>query len=133
MTLLDLKTPDVQKLRYALDGSVRYENVEGKSYLEMWSWFADGGMYFSRTLGDLGPMQSPEGSSDWRPFTLPFIAESGPPIRIVFNVVFLKGGTVYLVLLFGVVVTAVCGGLLPVLRRRYEQIELRKMAAMDSR
>jgi len=37
----------------------------------------------------------------------------------------------YPLLLLGVIVTAVIGANLPGLRRRYEQIELRKMAAMD--
>jgi hypothetical protein len=36
-------------------------------------------------------------------------------------------------LLMGIILTAVCGGNLPMLRRRYEQLELRKMAAMDAR
>jgi hypothetical protein len=39
----------------------------------------------------------------------------------------------YPLLLGGIILTAVCGGNLPTLRRRYEQIELRKMAAMDAR
>ncbi len=37
----------------------------------------------------------------------------------------------YPLLLLGVILTAVIGANLPMLRRRYEQIELRKMAAMD--
>jgi hypothetical protein len=37
----------------------------------------------------------------------------------------------YPLLLIGIIMTAVCGGNLPGLRRRYEQLELRKMAAMD--
>ncbi|MGO8751700.1 MAG: hypothetical protein ACLQNE_37640 [Thermoguttaceae bacterium] len=41
-------------------------------------------------------------------------------------------GVYYLLLLGGIILTAVCGGNLPNLRRRYEQIELRKMAAMDA-
>ena len=250
VTLLDLENPGVTAFQYAIEGSVRYENVKGKGYLEMWSWFAGGGRYFTRTMNDSGPMQSLEGSSDWRPSTLPFFiskAKGGFPKRIVVNVVFAGRGTVYLspvklfqyhdtkelqyllgmpvslplslppssagnlpqssvgwwgartdgliggiggsivgflggiigalagcgkarrfvltltavlmglgvisfiggmlilargrpydamyssLLLFGVVITTVCGGLLLVLRHRYEQIELRKMAAMDSR
>jgi hypothetical protein len=39
----------------------------------------------------------------------------------------------YPLLLLGVILAAVCGGNLPSLRRRYEQIELHKMAAMDTR
>ena len=97
VTLLDLKNPGVTAFRYAIEGSVRYKKVKRKSYLEMWNWFADGGMYFSRTLGDLGPLQSLEGSSDWRPFSLPFFsnAKGELPKRIVLNVVFAGRGTVY--------------------------------------
>lgn len=40
-------------------------------------------------------------------------------------------GVYYPLLLGGVICTGVMGGLLPSLRRRYEQIELRRMAAMD--
>jgi hypothetical protein len=217
VTLLDLKDPGVTAFHYAAEGSVRYEKVKAKSYLEMWSWFANGDRYFSRTLGDSGPMQYLEGSSDWRPFALPFFSDkkNGPPVRLVINVVFADGGTIYLtpvklfqyrngwwteqtagliggiggsicgilgamigilggtgkarrfvlaltatlvvlgvaclvlgviawslgqpygvyylILLGGIILTAVCGGNLPTLRRRYEQIELRKMAAMDAR
>ncbi len=229
VTLLDVKDPGVTTFRYAVDGDVRYENVQGKSYLEMWSWFPDDEMFFSRTLGTGGPMEYLEGSSGWRPFSLPFFsdAKNGSPTRIVVNVVFVGQGTVHLrnvklqqyqsgwqngklhqdrpgwwtartgaligliggtifgllggligalggmgkarcfvltltatlvglgivslvigviavvfgqphavcfpLLLLGIILTAVCGGNLPSLRRRYEQIELRKMAAMDSR
>jgi len=37
----------------------------------------------------------------------------------------------YPLLLFGGILTVVCGGLLPVIRRRYAEIELRRMTAMD--
>ena len=39
----------------------------------------------------------------------------------------------YPLVLFGIIATAVFGGNLPILRRRYQQIELRRMTAMDSR
>jgi hypothetical protein len=98
VAVLDLKNPGVTAIHYAIEGEVRYENVQGKSYLEMWNWFADGGMYFSRTLGNSGPMRHLEGSSGWRSFSLPFFsdAKSGPPTRIVVNVVFVGRGTVHL-------------------------------------
>ncbi len=38
----------------------------------------------------------------------------------------------YPLLLLGILGSAIMGGLLPVLRRRYEQVELRKMAAADA-
>lgn len=217
VTLLDFDNPGITSFHYGIEGRVRCENVQGKSYLEMWSWFADGNRYYSRTLGESGPMQHLEGTSDWRPFALPFFgnAESGLPTRIVVNAVLVDRGTVYLspitlcqfpdgwwterdagwiggvggsivgllgaligtlggfgkarrfvlllttalvglgvlclilgaaafalgqpyavyypLLLFGIITTAVCGGNLPILRRRYQQIELRRMTAMDSR
>jgi hypothetical protein len=215
--LLDLKHPGVTSLQYAVEGTIRYDHVKAKSYLEMWSWFANGEAFFSRTLGESGPMRYIEGSSDWRPFSLPFFSDQriGPPVRIVVNVVFGDGGTVYLhplklrqyrnswwndttggwiggiggsvlgllggligtlagigkgrpfvlaltavvaiagavillvgvvalvlqqpyavyypLLLAGILAAAIFGGLFPLIRRRYEQIELRKMAAMDVR
>jgi hypothetical protein len=215
ITLFVLDKPGVSTFRYAVTGTVRCENVKGRSYLEMWSQFADGSEYFSRTLGDSGPMQSLEGSSDWRSFALPFSSQKklGLPVRLVINVVLVDTGTVYLgplklieytnswwseqsggwiggigggvfgilgamigvlaglgkarrfvltlttilallgavglilggvafllkqpyavyypLLLCGVILAAVCGGNLPVLRRRYEEMELRKMSAMD--
>ena len=97
--ILSVSDPGITTLRYALTGKVRYENVEGTGYLEMWNHFPDGSMYFSRTLGGSGPMQSLQGSSDWRPFTLPFyIGETTDmrPIKLEFNVVLPGRGTIYL-------------------------------------
>jgi hypothetical protein len=215
--LLDLAHPGVASLHYAIEGSIRYDNVKAKSYLEMWSWFANGEAYFSRTLGESGPMRSIEGSSGWRPFSLPFFSDSriGPPVRVVVNLVLGDGGTIdlrplkllqyssswwteaaggwiggiggsivgllggligtlaglgkarrfvlaltavvvvagiasllagvvaltmrqpyavyYPLLLGGIFGTAIFGMQFPLLRRRYEQIELRRMAAMDAR
>ncbi len=93
-----IEKPAIQESVYALTGEVRYEGVEGRGYLEMWSHFPDGGAYFSRTLADSGPMSVLEGSSPWRPFILPFNnKEGGPaPAKLVFNVVLLSRGTVYM-------------------------------------
>ena len=216
MTLLDLSCPRITSFRYGVEGEVRYENVKAKSYLEMWSWFANGEKYFTRTLGSSGAMGAIAGSSDWRRFALPFSADRrmGLPVRITVNLVLGDGGTVelrpvrllhyqndwwsewtgaligsvggsilgslgalvgvlaglgkarritlalttatavagatslvlgaialaigqpyevyYPLLLGGFLGAAVFGGLLPVVRRHYAQIELRKMAAMDA-
>jgi len=97
--VLAIDDPKIAALRYALTGKVRYQDVQGNGYLEMWSHFADGGMYFSRTLGNSGPMQSLQGSSDWRAFSLPFSIAAGTqdrPIRLEFNVVLPGGGTVFI-------------------------------------
>ena len=53
--VLTLEGPGISSARYAIRGQVRYD-----------------GRYFSRTLGAAGPMKSLKGSSDWRPFVLPF-------------------------------------------------------------
>lgn len=213
--VLVLDNPGVSSIRYAIAGQIRYEDIEGISYLEMWNHFSNGDAYFSRTLADYGPMENIRGSSDWREFSLPFLSsrEAGPPTKIVLNVVFAGRGTVELspirvvqhagpwwgwqigvvigagggtllgllgaligtlaglgkarrlvlrstetmfllgligtvagfvgifqaqpfyvhlpLLVLGVICVAVAGPLIFVLRRRYEQLELRKMAAMD--
>lgn len=82
---------------FYLKGRVRYEDVQGVGFLEMWTYYADGGMYFSRTLGDSGPMGKLTGSSDWREVVLPF---KGPPdtvpIKITVALVLEGKGTVWL-------------------------------------
>lgn len=97
--ILTINDPCITTASYALSGQVRYEGVEGTGYLEMWNHFPDGKMYFSRTLGDSGPMQSLTGSSGWRPFTLPFyIGDTSKmrPFKLVFNIVLPGRGTIFL-------------------------------------
>ncbi|MEA1904198.1 MAG: hypothetical protein U9N56_11830 [Actinomycetota bacterium] len=75
---------------------MRYTGVEGAAYLEMWSFFADGSSYFSRTLADEGPLASVTGDSDGRDFVLPFTLNGSPaPVRIEFSVVLPGEGTVW--------------------------------------
>lgn len=83
---------------YVVRGKVRYENVEGIAYLEMWNIFPDGSRYFSRTLGEYGPMQSIRGTSDWRDFELPFnlMDEKLESITLEINVVMPGKGTIKL-------------------------------------
>lgn len=76
VTLLEIENPGITTLHYGVEGAVRYENVQGESYLEMWSHFSDGGPYFTRTLGESGPMGHLQGSSGWRPFELPFFSDT---------------------------------------------------------
>jgi hypothetical protein len=97
--ILTINDPCITTASYALTGQVRYEGVERTGYLEMWNHFPDGKMYFSRTLGDSGPMQSLAGSSNWRPFTLPFyIGDTTKmrPVNLEFNIVLPGRGTVFL-------------------------------------
>ncbi len=93
--LATLEGPQVPSDGYAVLGEVRYESVSGRGFLEMWSEFADGGRYFSRTLASEGPQASLSGSSDWRAFELPFYLEGGPtPVRLDIAVVLPGSGTV---------------------------------------
>src|SRR5262249_16320224 len=72
MTVLTIDRPAVKGPRYSLTGQIKYENVEGAGYLELWNYFPNGGQFFSRTLADQGPMMKLTGASEWRPFLLPF-------------------------------------------------------------
>jgi hypothetical protein len=102
--LLKIVKPAVSTTVYAITGRVKYESVQGTGYLEMWNYFPalhpgmPEGRYFSRTLGDSGEMGKISGTSDWRDFTLPFdpAGASGPPTRLVINLILPGRGTVYL-------------------------------------
>jgi hypothetical protein len=98
VTVLTIERPQIAGPRYKLTGRLRHDNVEGTGYLEMWSHFPDGGQYFSRTLGDRGPMMKLEATTGWRSFVLPFDATgaSSPPSRLVINVILPGRGAVYL-------------------------------------
>ncbi|MFQ5789558.1 MAG: hypothetical protein ACE5JI_03690 [Acidobacteriota bacterium] len=97
-TVLTLDSPGITRARYAIQGEVGYEGIEGKGYLEMWGHFPDGSRYFSRTVSPSGPMKSLRGSSEPRRFVLPFYNDEGaePPEKLVLNVVLPGRGTVYL-------------------------------------
>ena len=96
--LLAIDKPGITLPVYALRGRIRYEAVESISYVEMWSYFPGGGAYFSRTLGESGPMGSLRGTSDWRELSLPFSAAGTPqrPSRLVINLVLPGKGRVWL-------------------------------------
>jgi hypothetical protein len=97
VTVLTIDRPGIAGPRYSLRGQIRYDTIEGTGYLEMWNHFPDGNQYFSRTLGDQGPMMKLHGTSAWRPFILPFDASGAPaPVRLVINVVLEGRGVVYL-------------------------------------
>ena len=97
VTVLTIDRPGIAGPRYSLRGQIRYDTIEGTGYLEMWNHFPDGSQYFSRTLGDQGPMMKLHGTSAWRPFILPFDASGAPaPVRLVINVVLEGRGVVYL-------------------------------------
>jgi hypothetical protein len=94
--LARIDQPAVRSPAWVITGDVRYQGVEGQGYLEMWSFFPDGGRYFSRTLGTIGPMAALSGSSEWRPFRLPSTNRpDGPaPVALEVNLVLPGKGTV---------------------------------------
>lgn len=95
--LLTIVDPDISGDSYAIAGVVRFENVGGTGYLEMWSRFADGGAYFSRTLDTQGPLAALTGDSEDRPFELPFFLNGAAgPQRLEINLVLPVGGTVWI-------------------------------------
>jgi len=72
---------------FAVEGQIRYRDVQGDAYLEMWTVFPDGSRYFSRTLLDDGPMKKISGTSDWRVFSLPFTITTSPlPERVTLEI-----------------------------------------------
>jgi hypothetical protein len=90
-----IEQPQVPADGYAVVGRIRYEGVEGQGFLEMWSEFADGSRYFSRTLAGEGPEALLSGSSGWRDFELPFFLDGAPPPRgLEIGVVLPGAGTV---------------------------------------
>jgi hypothetical protein len=97
-TVLTIVQPKITTDFYAVTGEVRYDNVEGDGFLEMWSHFGETAAYFSRTLGVAGPMAKLTGTSGWRTFTLPFNAKgsSSQPSKLVVNVYLPGKGSVFL-------------------------------------
>lgn len=98
--LVEIIDPDITELNYAVSGQVRYENVQGTAYLEMLNYLPDGQWFFSRTLGNAGPLSSITGASTWRDFRLPASLGEDPstprPSRLVINLHLDGPGTVYL-------------------------------------
>ena len=101
--LAELPDPGVTQPVYAVRGSVRYDDVAGDGYLQLDNDFGDRGTYFTKSVADAGPLQKLAGSSDWRPFMLPFYANSGRegasaplPESLTLSLVLPGAGTVYL-------------------------------------
>ena len=100
LSLFTIENPPITAMKYAVTGEIKYENVEGDGYLEMWNDFAAAGRFFSRTLGPAGsdPMGKITGTSTWRTFLLPFnlTGTTNAPTRLEINI-FLPGhGVVFL-------------------------------------
>lgn len=94
--LRQIEAPPIKTSSYAIRGIVRYENVAGAGFLEMWNHFPDEGEYFSRTLDISGPMGKITGSSPDRRFILPFhtLGKSAAPDKLTVNLVLRGPGTV---------------------------------------
>jgi len=94
--LANWKNPEIKAAFYAVRGQVRHDDVEGAGYLEMWNDFGAAGRFFTRTMGQMGPMRTVSGTSPWRAFYLPFNATgvSGPPSALEINLVLPGKGVV---------------------------------------
>ncbi|PYJ02902.1 MAG: hypothetical protein DME25_14570 [Verrucomicrobia bacterium] len=99
-----LKIENTNSAPYALSGEMKYENVEGEGFLEMWNCFPPSApgqpemKAFSRTLETFGPLGKIMGTSNWREVSLPFNRTGAPsaPTRLEVNI-FLPGrGVVFL-------------------------------------
>jgi len=75
--LVVLPQPGISSPIYALKGMLRYEDVEGDAYLQMNNDFGDSGVFFTKSMAPSGSLGKIFGSSDWRPFVLPFYANQG--------------------------------------------------------
>lgn len=98
LALVEIPTPPIKSPSYALRGKIAYQQVQGDGFLEMWSHFPNAGAYFTRTLGESGPMGKITGTSDWRAFELPFHTggQVPAPEKLSVNLVLAGPGTVEL-------------------------------------
>ncbi len=96
--LVTIDHPPVTGPAYIVAGQVRYLDLEGQGYLEMWTVFPDGQRFFSRTLASQGTLAALHGESHWRRFELPFdlTGASQLPSRLEINLVLPARGTVWL-------------------------------------
>ncbi len=95
--LVTISDPDITGDSYSIAGEIRFDAVGEAGYLEMWSYFADGGAYYSRTLDDSGPMAPFVGNSDGRAFEVPFFLNGAAgPDRVELSLVLADGGTVWI-------------------------------------
>src|SRR5262245_40032982 len=94
-TIAILESPAIATHQYVVRGRVKYEQVSGDGYLELWNDFGPQGAFFTRSLAPSGKMGKLTGSSNWREFELPFLAEPGMrPQRLTLNVVLPGAGKV---------------------------------------
>jgi hypothetical protein len=102
IALLRLDNPGIHAKAYALRGQLRYRNVEGTGYIELWNEFPaqEAGQpkprYFSRSLAEAGPFSKLSGSAEWRDLFVPFDATQGKdlPTKLELNLVLAGAGEV---------------------------------------
>jgi hypothetical protein len=100
--LLELPDPGITLSVYALKGMVQYDDVQGDGFLQLDSHFGDADIFFTKGLATAGPLGKLSGSSAWRPFVLPFFANSGDqadsaaplPDKLTLSLVLPGAGTV---------------------------------------
>lgn len=96
-TVLTLENPKVPSHQYRLVGKIKYQDVAGDGYLEMWNHFSKEGPFFSRTLADEGPFGKITSSSDWRDLEIPFYSKPDMlPTKLIINVVLPGKGKVWI-------------------------------------
>lgn len=96
--------PGLHAKCYALHGRMKYRDVPGSGYLELWNEFSPetpgqpAPKYFSRTLAESGPLGKIAGSSDWRTVWVPFDATQSKtlPSKLTLNLVLPGPGEVTL-------------------------------------
>lgn len=93
--LLSVENPAVTLPNHLVAGELRYANVAGTGYIEMWTVYANGDRYFSRTLSDSGPTAKMSAGSDWRRFMLPFQGtKDRVPVKLEINAILPGGGEI---------------------------------------
>lgn len=96
----EIEAPNITMPVYAVHGQVRYSEVGDAAWLQLDSHFGADGTFFTKSLADAGPLAKLAGSSDWRPFVLPFNADAGgkwlTPERLTLSVVVPGSGRVFL-------------------------------------
>ncbi|MGY8643823.1 MAG: hypothetical protein ACKVJU_22350 [Verrucomicrobiales bacterium] len=95
LPLLTIDSPKVTEQNHAVGGEIRYSDFAGTGFVEMWTHCENGAHYFSRTRGEAGPMAKLSGTSEWRPFLLPFFGEANTVLsKLQINLMLPGGGTV---------------------------------------
>ncbi|MHB0936394.1 MAG: hypothetical protein ACYC6A_08390 [Armatimonadota bacterium] len=94
-TVLVIENPNVTASNYYLAGDAECVDVEGKGYLQMLSYYPNGGIVSSNSINNFSSPFALKGTMPPRQFILP--TESGlRPSRLVLNVVLPGRGTVLL-------------------------------------